>query len=602
MSGAKRLWRIIFAYVIFIYVTLPVMPLLSNFLKKKLNGAYSAIISLLVIFILLVILFKVKNYLKSARIIFWAIFLLLTSLSLIFLLDIPVERIHFLEYGLLGYLLVRVFSFYFSNWKRFVLAFVLGSLIGLLDEGFQGILQYQTVLPQLPRRYFEWRDVQQNAFGTLLGITFTRYVIIDGANLLSRGGMRLFGFEDKTKYNILFITIDSLRPDHMSLYGYSRNTSPNIDKIAEESFVFKNAFANSGWTSPSLVSLFSSLYPFTHGVEVRGFVLNPNIITPIEVLSRNGWKVYGEHYKGDTISNLGFESAATDIFSFLQKHKEETFFVWYHFRGPHLPYNPHPPYNTMFLQGEIDYSRLKNVMEKPYLFREDNSLSPSLLSAEDKEAIVSLYDGEVREQDEQIGKVVENLKELGLWEKTILVLTSDHGEEIFDHGYLGHASTTRDSSLYDEIIRVPLIIRIPNSKKVSIEEYIEHIDIMPTILDILGVKDEFHTDGQSILRKGKGKEKGGKIFASTSPCGWQCPEKDKNKRIYSIRTPDWKLIWYQHENRFELFDLKKDKKEQMDLSKKHHIVLRELSSILGEKILESKAKAYSIGQPLIYKE
>ena len=126
-------------------------------------------------------------------------------------------------------------------------------------------------------------------------------------------------FAEQKKFKVLFLTIDTLRADFLSCYGYHKKTSPNIDSLCEEAILFKNFYAVSGWTSPTLVSIFSSLFPSTHGVEVRGYVLNSNIKTPIEVLKDNGWKTYAEHWTGDTIGNLGFDFSGNNIFEFLEK-------------------------------------------------------------------------------------------------------------------------------------------------------------------------------------------------------------------------------------------------------------------------------------------
>lgn len=366
--------------------------------------------------------------------------------------------------------------------------------------------------------------------------------------------------------NILFLTIDSLRPDKLSCYYYGKRTSPNIDRLCDEGLVFLNAYASSGWTSPSLVSIFSSLLPTTHGVEVRGFVLNSRMKTPVELISEKGWKAYGQHASGDTIGNLGFLPAGGTLEEFLEKVRNEKFFVWYHLRTPHLPYNPPQRYIVEF-GGSVTVSidKIKPLMEKKMIVKGVEEME---LTEHEREFVRTLYEADVRAQDDEIGLIVEKLRQLGLWKKTVIVLTSDHGEELFEHGWVGHASTSLDGHLYTEILKIPLIIRLPGLKRrIDVQTPVSHIDIMPMLFGILGLKPDFLTDSDVAevrldLTKGsfEVRRRTNVIFSSTSPCGWQCKENEKWKRIYAIQEGNWKLVYYNYDgdrvqDRFELFHL-----------------------------------------------
>lgn len=402
---------------------------------------------------------------------------------------------------------------------------------------------------------------------------------------------------------ILFLTIDSLRPDKITCYGFKKKTTPNIEKLCDQGLVFLNAYASAGWTSPSLVSIFSSLHPTTHGVEVRGLVLNSKIKTPIKTLQKNGWKTYGEHAGGDTIGNLGFYPTEGTILEFLEKIKDENFLVWYHIRTPHLPYNPPEEYVRVF-SGELtgNAEKLKIVREKKMIVKGKDTLE---FTEAEKRFTEILYEADVKYLDSQIGQIIEKLNELNIWNETIVVLTSDHGEELFEHGWIGHASTSLDGHLYNEILKIPFIIRIPDIKKRTyVDTPVSHIDIMPILFSILGLKYDFPTDSRvNNASKSLISKEDEVIFSSTSPCGWQCKDEEKWKRIYVLQEGNLKLIYYNYEgnipkDRFELFEIPDEMK---DLSQKHRDKFLHMIKKMFEIIGESKAKK-AIFPPEIYEE
>ncbi len=413
-------------------------------------------------------------------------------------------------------------------------------------------------------------------------------------------------------FNILFITIDSLRPDKLSCYGSSKKTSPNIDSLAEEGIVFTNAWANSGWTSPSLVSIFSALFPTSHGVETRGFVISESFITPVEILQKYKYNTYAEHWTGDTIGNLGFQFGGTSVIEFLEKHKQENFFAWFHLRGPHLPYNPPEEYVREFAQNlTVGLERVRPILEKKIIERNKYEFQ---LSAEEISFIHALYEAEVRLQDEEIGGIISKLKELDLWERTIIVITADHGEELFEHGWIGHASTSLDSPLYLEILKIPLIVRIPGFRKKVIDYPVMQVDIMPILFEIIGIEIPVDTqriyDGFSPIRFEGGKvrlkrgiPKRRYIFASSSPCGWQCKKDEMWKRIYAVSDGEYKLMYYNYTGkttlpRFELLYIPQNVENQEMVNQEK---FSELLNKLSEFIINSKSKnfLFKLTSPLI---
>lgn len=168
-------------YVLVVYSTIPFAPYLVDFLKKVWGKHYGTFVSSSIALIVVLIALKFGRYLKTFRTIFWTTFLSLSCIIVLLTIEIPAERIHFLEYGIMSYLLMRTLEG--KRQKKYILTFMTGLIIGILDELIQLFLQHQRIF-NLPRRYFEWKDIGMNAFGVFLGCVFYRYVIEEGeANL-----------------------------------------------------------------------------------------------------------------------------------------------------------------------------------------------------------------------------------------------------------------------------------------------------------------------------------------------------------------------------------------------------------------------------------
>ena len=164
--------------------------------------------------------------------------------------------------------------------------------------------------------------------------------------------------------NILLFTIDASRPDHFGCYGYNRNTTPNIDKLAREGVLFTQAFSQSAWTTPGMISIFTSLYPPAHGVDAKDRTLKDDILTLPKVLKKNGYvvPVLPKFVDIPNYWHLGFEvvdkeqfqaEEGEDLLKLLEAYKDQRFFIWYHYHGLHLPYNPKNPYDKIFQEDII---------------------------------------------------------------------------------------------------------------------------------------------------------------------------------------------------------------------------------------------------------
>jgi len=326
---------------------------------------------------------------------------------------------------------------------------------------------------------------------------------------------------NQSENNIILISLDTLRADHLSVYGYHKNTSPNTDALAKDSIIFYNAIAPSSWTLPSHMSLMTSLYPIHHNVKKEDSILKPSIITLAQILTNN--KFYCAAFTGGGFlsSHYGFSKgfdfyqenpkdallfdAARKLSSYavnwLNYNKDKKFFLFLHTYQIHNPYFTPPPYNKLF---SIDKNQKINMNVEAILGGKEAYFKP--LPNYMKENIISLYDGEIRYTDEiLIKRIIEELKTLKLYDRTLIILTSDHGEEFYEHNAWLHGH-----DLYNEIIRIPLIIKFPYSEHKSkvIKTPVSLIDIFPTILSVAKINYfNYKIDGENLipLILGKGK-------------------------------------------------------------------------------------------------
>ena len=405
--------------------------------------------------------------------------------------------------------------------------------------------------------------------------------------------------------NILLFTIDACRPDHFGCYGYGRNTTPNIDKIASEGGLFTHAFSQSAWTTPGMISIFTSLYPPTHGVDAKDRTLKDDVLTLPRVLKRNGYAapVLPKFVDIPNYWHLGFDvvekerfqaEEGADLLKLLEAYKDQRFFIWYHYHGLHLPYNPQNPYDKIFQEdifSDISAdSEAVSVVKKKSVIK-NNSVN---FNNTDRKTVVALYDGQVKQLDDYMGQLTEKMKKWGILDNTVIIITSDHGEELFEHGFIGHASTSLNAKLYDEIIHIPLIIWWPKKVKHRVvDELVQQIDIMPTILDMLGLPPSEGLQGYSLLPSIQGKPANNlrPVFCETILGGYQSTKEMEEIRLRCVRTKEWKLIYTNtpasdvsrgglNEGKYELYNLSSDPNEERNIFENHPDVVKELKKKL----------------------
>ena len=309
--------------------------------------------------------------------------------------------------------------------------------------------------------------------------------------------------------NLLLISIDTLRADHLGCYGYPRATSPTVDRLASRGALFTNCFAQRGLTSPSLASILTSQYPVTHGIRRNGPTFTGGELCLAEVLRKQGYAC-AAFFANPWIVNLkwqgfdpllpGDETGATEkAVAWLKENHGDPFFLWLHLYAPHNPFGP----PTEYLDGFVDPKYDGDMDGSDYVLY-GVTLERRELSGADLNHVLGLYDGEIRYSDNLVARLLATLDEAGQTENTLTVFTADHGEELYDrHCYFYHLA-----SVYDSVLRIPLVLKWPGTipEGIRIESVVESIDIAPTLLELLGIPKPAGFQGTSLAPTLAGEE------------------------------------------------------------------------------------------------
>ncbi len=424
--------------------------------------------------------------------------------------------------------------------------------------------------------------------------------------------------------NLILISIDSLRADHLGAYGYGKNTSPNIDELASEGIMFKNYITQAYLTPISEFSMHSSLYPHEHGLAISNKYGQQHPLTnPPETIASilkkynysnialstspefSNW----EEFKTGFDSFTFFESRNLPNINktFMQNLKNKKFFLWIAIGTVHSPYGYYVPeqITRKYVNPNYDgifknYTRLDNfVLLNIYNYSYYNkSLDVFLdfeyrpifsgtidISQEDIDFILAKYDAGIEYVDQYIGNFSKILKDLDLDKNTIVIITSSHGEEFGEHGYVFHYD------IHESETHVPLIIEHPKLKHRVIEYQTQSLDVLPTLLDFLKIPKYEKARGQSLVPLIINSENSSFdkfVFIERTPLleefGAMNLTLSQLHYDFAIRTNEWKLIyrsskdfemnnsWYQNISgqkiyvpEFELYNIKEDPKEQHNL-------------------------------------
>lgn len=390
--------------------------------------------------------------------------------------------------------------------------------------------------------------------------------------------------------NVLLVSIDSLRADHVGAYGHAKDTTPTIDALARDGALFAWAITSAPWTIPAHATLLTGLPPEVHRVTSYTRRLAPEAVTLAEVLRDSGWDT-AAFVSGPTVSaRYGFEqgfgsfdesvsereqsekrqsptspTVVSLVDAFLQSWSDDgrrrPFFVFLHLWDVHYDYAPPPPYDRMFdpdYQGDLT---TENYMRNARIRRG--------MDARDLDHVRALYDGEIRLTDDHLGTLVERLREMGVLDDTIVVVTSDHGDEFFEHGLKGHAV-----SVFDEVLHVPLVIRFPGrvAAGLRVEQQVRLMDVPATILGLAGVRPPPGFGAPSLAERHRATDLSPALAPGSRTPVPVLPAFSQNTvgfRHESIRTPTAKLITVTKPRdggkRTLLFDLAADPGERKNL-------------------------------------
>ncbi len=309
--------------------------------------------------------------------------------------------------------------------------------------------------------------------------------------------------------NIVLVSIDTLRSDHLSCYGYERQTSPRLDRLAAESVLFTRSFSTSTWTLPSTATLLTGLLPAQHNVRRRRDSLSAGAPTLARLLSDAGYRTVGfadGGYLGFGWGlSLGFQSytsgaggrARTDdvaavvarASSWLRGNRFEPFFLFLHTYETHQPYRNREGFADPFLDGEQDGLQITSA--RPFELLASEPGNPAVWRR-----VEALYDGEIARADHYLGRFFDALRDRRFFERTSILVTSDHGEEFLEHGGVDHAA----AKVFDENVGVPLILRLPGKAGGEVVTTpVTGIDVVPTLLELAGLAPSPELAGRSLL-------------------------------------------------------------------------------------------------------
>jgi arylsulfatase A-like enzyme len=389
------------------------------------------------------------------------------------------------------------------------------------------------------------------------------------------------------EHNLVFVSFDALQGRHCGHLGYSRKVTPTLDAMAADGIVFTRAYSVASWTVPASMTWFTGVYPSEHRVVNKFSAFNdrekrisnlkdlaPNVVTLADVLKANGYATAGftgnagvsggfgyqqgfdvyEHPQGVF---GGFDQSLPKALDWVKENKEKKFFLFLHGYDAHGQNTPAEGFDYWYVEKGYDRRYTGAEVEQEALREEGLERGKLKVREQDVQFWRAVYDEKVERADAKFRKFLDEYEKLGLMDKTVFVLTADHGTELFEHDRLDHGFT-----LYDETLHVPLVIKPPGKEhKQRVETRVSSIDVMPTVLDLLGVSPppgvEKQMRGKSLIDVAHANERRFDLFAET----------DYRQHTYkrAIITDDgWKLIVTLEDKTRELYDTTNDPGEKVN--------------------------------------
>jgi len=406
--------------------------------------------------------------------------------------------------------------------------------------------------------------------------------------------------------NVLVYLVDTLRADRLGCYGYGAPTSPHIDAFAAEALRFANAVAQSSWTRPSTASIFTGLVPPRHGAVEADRAIRPDVATLPELLRRAGYSTAGFVTNSVAAAPFGF-ARGFDRFHYYPESKQRSdfflpgerllapvahwleraprpFFLYVHVADPHSPYVPPGRFRRGLVRaagGVTPAVLLAEQLRCPTCLHALGEQRPAPITRDTAIVLSALYDAEVARTDAAFGRLVELLRRRRLLDTTLVIFTSDHGEEFLEHGGVTHGKT-----LHREVLHVPLLARLPGGtwKGRTEARVVQHADLLPSILDVVGVDVPPGLDGERVLRSYVGARE---VSSHLDHEG---------RRVMAITDDRWTFV-YTLEDRdgiarpMEIFDLRADPLEADDLAARNVV----LATYARERLRERSAETATLG-------
>jgi arylsulfatase A-like enzyme len=421
--------------------------------------------------------------------------------------------------------------------------------------------------------------------------------------------------------NVILITIDCLRADHLSCLGYSKETTPTLDNLATEGILFSQAISTGTSTPISFPGILASTYPQYRLEDHRWLPKDKLLIS--EILKREGYKTAAFHstpflssyYSYDHGFDVFYDSfifehakisekmmgkryelykvaalKAKFLFSMLTssgtpykkaepinrraiqwlKSNTDNFFLWLHYMDTHPPYLPPKKYLPKQI---ISRFGAKKVTRKMILSREK-------ITDEELKSLMHLYESSIRYVDQEISSFLNKLKKMGIYDSTFIIVTADHGEEFREHGKIGHGRPRQKP--YEELIHVPLIVRGPGlHRRIISDQVVSLLDIPPMILDLLDIPEEIKYQGKSLLPVIRGEKRTEGVISESYVLG-------AKKKTISYRTPEWKFVMDEKGDECVLYNLQSDPKEEKNLYEKERERAKEFESKIKEHIAKQE--------------
>jgi len=381
------------------------------------------------------------------------------------------------------------------------------------------------------------------------------------------------GLEDA---NVVLVILDAARARQFGAYGYGRDTTPAIDALAADGIVFEQTFTPAVYTLGAMSSVWTSQYPDRHHGDVSfQSPLPRDRLTLAEVLSGQGVHTAGFVATavpgGFNAFDRGFDEffevwrtvgSRADAFRevlppWIQANADRRFFLYVHYREPHFPYDPEPPFDTKFgSDGPIPKAARRDMS----FFRDVNQ-GRREFSAEEQAHLVRLYDGNLGFVDREVGALQAALEEAGVWDRTVFIVSADHGEGLWEHGFIGH-----NVQVYEPSAHIPLIVRLPpgvGPRGARVGDLADLVDLGPTVADVFGAREaggaEKEFMGRSLLPVIAGAPGRPAVVSRTV---WETPR-------YALRDGHWTYIYDTATGGEELFDAVADPGEQVDVAAAH---------------------------------